>query len=55
MGTSRGGWWRRQAPSWSVWKALGVIAATLLAIGGLVFVGYFVLMFIALSQWGSNK
>lgn len=39
----------------SGWSILGQIVAVVLCLGGLAVVGYFVLIAIALSQWGSNK
>lgn len=42
-------------PRWPVWKVLGVVLATVVAIGGLAVLAYVVLIFIAMSQFGSNK
>ncbi len=42
-------------PRWSVWKVLGVILATVVAIYGLAVLAYVVLIFIGMSQLGSNK
>ena len=41
--------------AWSFWKVVGVVVAVLVAIGGLAVLAYVVVMFVALSQWGSNK
>jgi hypothetical protein len=46
---------RRPAPPWSVWKTVGVVLAALVAVGGLAVMAYVILLFVALSQWGSNK
>lgn len=39
----------------SVWAVLGIIAAVLLTIGGLAIVGVIVLVYVGLSNAGSNK
>lgn len=39
----------------SVWTIIGIALSVLLAIGGLVFVGVTVLLFVGLSHYGSNK
>ena len=41
--------------AWSFWRVVGVIVAVMVAIGGLAVLAYVVIMFVALSQWGSNK
>ena len=53
---SRGAeWWQRRAPRWSTWRIVGVALCTLLAIGGLAVVGFYLSMVVAFAQWGSNK
>ncbi len=39
----------------SVWTVIGITLAVLLTIGGLVVVGFTVLLFVGLSHYGSNK
>jgi len=51
----RAEWWQRRAPRWSVWKIAGVALGTLLVIGGLAVVGFYLSMVVAFADWGSNK
>jgi hypothetical protein len=44
-----------QRPRRSPWAVLGIALAVVLAIGGLVIVGMVVILFVGLSQYGSNK
>lgn len=39
----------------SVWNIAGIALAAVLVVGGLAVVGFYVLLFVGLSQWGSNK
>lgn len=39
----------------STLQIVGIVIATILAVGGLVFVGFIILFMIALSSYGSNK
>ena len=39
----------------SVWAVVGIVAAVLLTIGGLAMVAVIVLVYVGLSQVGSNK
>ncbi|MFG1811333.1 hypothetical protein [Streptomyces sp. NPDC049040] len=45
----------RREPQRSVWSVLGIVLAVLLAVAGLVVVGTVVLLFVAMSNFGSNK
>lgn len=42
-------------PRRSPWAAVGVVLAVVLAVAGLAVVGLFVLVYAAISTWGSNK
>jgi hypothetical protein len=45
----------RRPPARSVWTIVGIVAAVLLAIGGLAVLAAIVLVYVGLSQFGSNK
>jgi hypothetical protein len=38
-----------------VWNVIGIILAAVLAVGGLLVIGFIVLLFVGLNQWGQNK
>jgi hypothetical protein len=42
-------------PHRSVWAVLGIVAAVVLCVFGLVIVGAIVLLYVGLSHTGSNK
>jgi len=46
---------RAARPQRSVWAAIGVALAVILALGGLTVVGLAVVVFVAMSHYGSNK
>lgn len=38
-----------------VWNVIGIVIAAVLAVGGLFIIGFIVLLFVSLNQWGQNK
>ncbi|MGH2689803.1 MAG: hypothetical protein ACRDKW_13510 [Actinomycetota bacterium] len=48
-------WWQRHTPGWPLWKWIAVALAILLVVAGLAVVGFYVMLSVAMSQWGSNK
>jgi hypothetical protein len=38
-----------------VWNVIGIVIAAVLAVGGLFVIGFIVLLFVSLNQWGQNK
>lgn len=38
-----------------VWNVIGIVIAAVLAVGGLFVIGFIVLLFVGLNQWGQNK
>jgi hypothetical protein len=38
-----------------VWNVIGIVIAAVLALGGLFVIGFIVVLFIGLNQWGQNK
>lgn len=38
-----------------VWNVIGIVIAAVLALGGLFVIGFIILLFVGLNQWGQNK
>lgn len=38
-----------------IWEIIGIALVAVLALGGLAVAGFFVLLFVGLSHYGSNK
>lgn len=42
-------------PPWTWWRIAGIVLAGLVAVGGLTVLGFFIVAYVGLSQFASNK